>query len=114
MGEVQSAASPNKIGADKFYSIMPTVTTGRFWLIIGFWVWGLIGLIGGVIGYLNLPSVVGVGTSGLFLVGEMLWIGGMVLFGLGGLLLPPKSLPNRVSLGSQEITIEPVKGIHDY
>jgi hypothetical protein len=47
-----------------------------------FWVWGAFGLIGNL---LSLNSQIGVAA----LSSQLLWIGGMLLFGLGALLLPP-------------------------
>ena len=47
-----------------------------------FWVWGAFGLIGNL---LSLNSEIGVAA----LSSQLLWIGGMLLFGLGALLLRP-------------------------
>jgi hypothetical protein len=54
--------------------------TGRFALISLFWVWGAFGLIGNL---LSLNGEIGVAA----LSSQLLWIGGMLLFGLGALLL---------------------------
>jgi hypothetical protein len=51
-----------------------------------FWVWGAFGLIGNL---LSLNSQIGVAA----LSSQLLWIGGMILFGLGALLLRPD--PNK-------------------
>jgi hypothetical protein len=52
-------------------------------ILIGlFWVWGAFGLIGNL---LSLNSQIGIAA----LSSQLLWIGGMLLFGLGALLLPP-------------------------
>ena len=53
-----------------------------------FWIWGGGGLIGYAIMFLNLPSNVGVGTSAYLTAAALLWIGGMILFGIGALLVP--------------------------
>jgi hypothetical protein len=45
-----------------------------------FWVWGAFGLVGNL---LSLNSEIGVAA----LSSQLLWIGGMLLFGLGALLL---------------------------
>jgi hypothetical protein len=47
-----------------------------------FWIWGLLGLIGNL---LSLNGEIGVAA----LSSQLLWIGGMLLFGLGALLLRP-------------------------
>jgi hypothetical protein len=46
------------------------------------WVWGALGLVGNL---LSLNSEIG----GAALSSQLLWIGGMLLFGLGALLLRP-------------------------
>jgi hypothetical protein len=55
---------------------------GRAVLMGLFWVWGAFGLIGNL---LSLNSEIGVAA----LSSQLLWIGGMLLFGLGALLLRP-------------------------
>ena len=57
-------------------------SVGRAVLMSLFWVWGALGLIGNL---LSLNSDIGVAT----LSSQLLWIGGMLLFGLGALLLRP-------------------------
>lgn len=71
----------------------PVTTGGRAVLMLFFWIWGLLGLLinGGEV--LSLHGDIGVGTSAYLLVGEMLWIGGMIFFGLAALFLPPKTIP---------------------
>jgi hypothetical protein len=56
------------------------ITAGRDVLVGLFWVWGVFGLISNL---LSLNGEIGVVT----LSSQLLWIGGMVLFGLGALLL---------------------------
>lgn len=58
--------------------------------IIGFlfWAWGLGGLIINVMLFVSAPDRVGVGTSAYITACLLLWIGGMVMFGLGALLAP--------------------------
>jgi hypothetical protein len=53
-----------------------TITVGRWMLMVLFWIWGGLGLI------LNILMVPSDGTL-------LLWIGGLLFFGLGGLLFPP-------------------------
>jgi hypothetical protein len=55
---------------------------GRAVLIGLFWVWGAFGLIGNL---LSLNSEIGVAAPS----SQLLWIGGMLLFGLGALLIRP-------------------------
>ena len=55
---------------------------GRAVLIGLFWAWGAFGLIGNL---LSLNSQIGITA----LSSQLLWIGGMLLFGLGALLLRP-------------------------
>jgi hypothetical protein len=57
-------------------------SVGRAVLMSLFWVWGALGLIGNL---LSLDSAIGVAT----LSSQLLWIGGILLFGLGALLLRP-------------------------
>jgi hypothetical protein len=61
---------------------MAIKAVGRAVLIGLFWVWGAFGLIGNL---LSLNSQIGITT----LSSQLLWIGGMLLFGLGALLLRP-------------------------
>jgi hypothetical protein len=58
------------------------ITFGREVLIGLFWVWGLFGLIGNL---LTLNGQIGIEA----LASQLLWIGGMLLFGLGALLIRP-------------------------
>jgi hypothetical protein len=61
---------------------------GRGFLIVVFWLWGLFGLLANCRAYLMLSGNIGVGTSTYLMLGALLWIGGMVLFGLGAAVLP--------------------------
>jgi len=61
--------------------------------MMAFWAWGAIGLLVVLSDFSSLPHDVGVGTSAYMIVVEMIWIGGMLLFGVAALFLPPKSLP---------------------
>jgi len=55
---------------------------GRAVLIGLFWAWGAFGLIGNL---LSLNGQLGIAAVS----SQLLWIGGMLLFGLGALLLGP-------------------------
>ena len=66
-------------------------STGRMLCRGLFWIWGLIGLalvLGEVISAstMRAGTGVGIGTSGYILMETAVWIGGMVLFGLGALI----------------------------
>jgi len=61
---------------------MAIKAVGRVVLIGLFWAWGGFGLIGNL---LSLNSQIGITA----LSSQLLWIGGMLLFGLGALLLRP-------------------------
>jgi hypothetical protein len=59
---------------------------GRGFLVVLFWLWGLAGLLFNGGAMMGLTGSVGVGTSAYLTASSMIWIGGMVLFGLGALL----------------------------
>ncbi len=59
-----------------------TIAVVRGVLMALFWLWGVFGLIGNL---LSLNSQIGIAA----LSSQLLWIGGMLLFGLGALLLRP-------------------------
>jgi hypothetical protein len=58
----------------------------RIVLIVCFWIWGILGLLGNSVYFWGLAGSVGVGTSTYLAVELLYWIGGMLLFGLGGVL----------------------------
>jgi hypothetical protein len=60
----------------------------RIFLTFMFWLWGGIGLLANAISFFGLTGSVGVGTSTYLAAGSLLWIGGMVLFGIGALIAP--------------------------
>jgi hypothetical protein len=53
-----------------------------------FWIWGLVGLMISLGQYSSASqsASIGVGTSAYLMVGILLWIGGMILFGIAALL----------------------------
>jgi hypothetical protein len=59
---------------------------GRHFLSMLFWLWGLVGLVFNAGTLMGLTGSVGVGTSAYLTATSLIWIGGMVLFGLGALL----------------------------
>jgi hypothetical protein len=72
------------------------VVSGRTILIWVFGIWGGVGLIISLASYSNASqsASIGVGTSAYLMVGLLLWIGGMILFGMAALLAerPPASV----------------------
>lgn len=60
----------------------------RSTLVVLFGIWGFIGLLFNGITFMHLPDGVGVGTSTYLTASMLLWIGGMVLFGVGAAALP--------------------------
>lgn len=59
---------------------------GRGVLSILFWLWGLIGLLFNAESLMGLTGSIGVGTSAYLAATSLIWIGGMMLFGIGALL----------------------------
>lgn len=63
-------------------------SSGMRGILLGvFWLWGFGGLAVNGMTFLGLPSNVGVGTSAYLAAMLLLWIGGMVLFGLGAIAI---------------------------
>jgi hypothetical protein len=52
-----------------------------------FWIWGVFGLLVNTANFMMATGNVGVGTSAYLSVGMLYWIGGMMLFGIGALIL---------------------------
>lgn len=59
---------------------------GKGFLVVLFWIWGVVGLIYNTGTLMGLTGSVGVGTSAYLTATALIWIGGMVLFGIGALL----------------------------
>lgn len=59
---------------------------GRGFLGVLFWLWGSIGLHFNASALFGLAGSIGVGTSAYLTATSMIWIGGMVSFGMGALL----------------------------
>lgn len=55
-------------------------------LVMLFWLWGFGGLLFNGANIVGLTGSIGVGTSAYLSVMILLWIGGMLLFGIGALL----------------------------
>ncbi|MET4258464.1 hypothetical protein ABIC09_003409 [Bradyrhizobium sp. S3.12.5] len=58
----------------------------RGFLIVLFWLWGVVGLLFNAGTLFGLTGSIGVGTSALLAASALIWIGGMLLFGVGALL----------------------------
>ena len=56
-------------------------------LVVLFWLWGIVGLLFNAGTLFGLTGSIGVGTSALLAASALIWIGGMVLFGIGALSL---------------------------
>jgi len=59
--------------------------SGRKFLKLVFWIWGVGGLLICGLNYFSLSGSVGVGTSTYMALGFLYWLGGIVLFGIGAL-----------------------------
>jgi hypothetical protein len=55
-------------------------------LTVLFWFWGGVGLLFNAGSLMGLTGSIGVGTSAYLAATALIWIGGMVLFGIGALL----------------------------
>jgi hypothetical protein len=66
--------------------ISPFAYSGAALLL--FWIWSVVGLGYNLIQFFSLPANVGVGTSAYLIVTLLIWIGGMVMLGVGALLIP--------------------------
>ncbi|MET4294768.1 hypothetical protein ABIB06_006601 [Bradyrhizobium sp. LB8.2] len=61
-------------------------STGRGLLTSLFWLWGVVGLLFNAGTLFGLAGSIGVGTSAVLAASALIWIGGMILFGIGALL----------------------------
>jgi hypothetical protein len=64
-------------------------------MTIAFYIWGVLGLFINGMNFVTQTGSVGVGTSAYLMVGNLIWIGGMLLFGLGAVIhkLPHQDAP---------------------
>ncbi|SFL93705.1 hypothetical protein SAMN03159423_4517 [Bradyrhizobium sp. NFR13] len=60
--------------------------TGRGLLTVLFWFWGGLGFLYNAGTLFGLTGSIGMGTSAYLAATALVWIGGMVLFGIGALL----------------------------
>lgn len=61
-------------------------TVAKGFLSAVFWLWGIVGLLFNAGTLFGLTGNIGVGTSSYLTATCLVWIGGMVLFGIGALL----------------------------
>lgn len=61
-------------------------TIAKGFLSAVFWLWGVVGLLFNAGTLFGLTGNIGVGTSSYLSASCLVWIGGMVLFGIGALL----------------------------
>jgi len=71
---------------EQTFRIQSSPGTARNFLGLLFWTWGIGGLLGCGGSFIGLTGSVGVGTSSYLSAASLLWIGGMLLFGIGALL----------------------------
>lgn len=86
---------------EEVYQINGSLSGIRFLLSLLFWIWGLSGfmlVIGSMLELMSkLKEGVGVGSSSFLAAIAVVWIGGMVFFGMGALIMGSKfSLMQRV------------------
>ena len=72
---------------EKTFRLRSNPTGSRKFLGVLFWIWGIGGLIYNVGTLASLSGSVGVGTSAYLTATALVWIGGMLLFGIGALIL---------------------------
>ena len=71
---------------ERTFRLRSQIGFGRGLLSFFFWAWGLIGFLFNAGSLLGLTGSVEVGTSAYLTATSLIWIGGMVLFGIGALL----------------------------
>ena len=62
----------------------------KTFLLVLFWLWGIIGFLGCIGQFAGLGTTIGVGASSYLSACALLWIGGLLLFGLGAIAVPAK------------------------
>ena len=76
-------------------------------LAVLFWLWGVVGLFFNAGTLFGLTGNIGVGTSAYLTATCLVWIGGMVLFGIGALLAHTDfdgERPNEEDYGDVRVT----------
>jgi hypothetical protein len=75
-----------KVNWEQTFRLRRKASTGRSFLIILFWLWGILGLLFNAGSLLGLTGSIGVGTSAYIAASALVWIGGMIFFGIAALL----------------------------
>jgi hypothetical protein len=91
-GSIRRAFSPGATMSDPALKATDDkYLSGRAIFTVFFGIWGAVGFIINLanFGFASLSASIGVGTSAYLMAGILLWIGGMVLFGIAALLTPP-------------------------
>ncbi|MCK1317195.1 hypothetical protein [Bradyrhizobium sp. 23] len=92
---------------DRTFRLRSQQSAGRGLLACLFWLWGVVGLLFNAGTLFGLTGSIGVGTSGLLAASALIWIGGMVLFGIGALLAHTDfdgERPNKEDYGDVRVT----------
>lgn len=71
---------------ERTFRLRSNQRSGRSILAVLFWLWGVAGLLFNAGTLFGLTGSIGVGTSSYLSASCLVWIGGMVLFGIGALL----------------------------
>lgn len=71
---------------ERTFRLRSSQSSGRGLLSVLFWLWGVVGLLFNAGTLFGLTGSIGVGTSSYLTATCLVWIGGMVLFGIGALL----------------------------
>lgn len=71
---------------ERTFHIRSNQSSGRSILAVLFWLWGVVGLLFNAGTLFGLTGSIGVGTSSYLSASCLLWIGSVVLFGIGALL----------------------------
>jgi len=86
---------------EQSFRLRTRTAAGRSFLGLLFWLWGGLGLLFNTVSLMGLGTSVGVGSSAYLSATSLVWIGGMLLFGLGGLLA------NRDFDGERPLSMDP-------
>jgi hypothetical protein len=71
---------------ERTFRLRSDQSSGRSILAVLFWLWGVVGLLFNAGTLFGLTGSIGVGTSAYLTATCLVWLGGMVLFGIGALL----------------------------
>ena len=91
---------------------LEAMPSARGVLIVLFWSWGIVGLFANGILFLALSGSVGLGMPADITATVLLWIGGMVLFGVGGAAVPVSYEFKRLDTPQPEPGASPSEDLH--